>query len=107
MLFNHTPNQPNTVPWNTILRGFVKHSSPELAVTGYLDMLHDPDTPPDRFTFPSLLKACAQTPALINERALHAQILKLGIDSDLYTQTTLSHNVLILWRFDLSENSIR
>lgn len=52
-------------------------------------MLRGPNIAPDRFTFPSLLKACAQSPASTDGRAIHAQILKLGLETDLYTQTTL------------------
>ncbi|ONK72226.1 uncharacterized protein A4U43_C04F17150 [Asparagus officinalis] len=89
MLFNNTPHKADIILLNTILRGFVNHNFPELAIKTYTEMIQDYDISPDRFTFPSLLKACTQDPVLTNGRSLHSQILKLGLETDLYTQTAL------------------
>ncbi|KAF8412813.1 hypothetical protein HHK36_000784 [Tetracentron sinense] len=88
MIFNHT-QQPNIVIWNTILRGFVNHKLPKRALLGYVDMLQESRTIPDRFTFPSLLKGCAQSLDFHEGKILHGHIIKFNLVSDLYIETTL------------------
>ncbi|XP_058086532.1 pentatricopeptide repeat-containing protein At1g08070, chloroplastic-like [Magnolia sinica] len=88
MVFNHI-HQPNIVIWNTIIRGFVDHSFPKVAILGYVEMLQESKIIPDRITFPSLLKGCAQLLAFNEGKILHGQIVRLDLDSDLYIQTTL------------------
>ncbi|XP_043694377.1 pentatricopeptide repeat-containing protein At1g08070, chloroplastic-like [Telopea speciosissima] len=54
-----------------------------------MEMLQGSGITPDRFTFPSLLKGCAQSLAFTEGKALHGQIVKLDLDSDLYIEATL------------------
>lgn len=61
-----------------------------MALSCYVEtMLQEPNIFPDRFTFPSLLKGCAQILALDEGKALHGQIVRCDLQSDLYIQTTL------------------
>lgn len=88
-VFRHIP-EPNIVIWNTIIRGFVNHNIPKMALSCYVEMLlQEPNIFPDRFTFPSLLKGCAHISALDEGKALHGQIVRCDLQSDLYIQTTL------------------
>ncbi|KAK1325456.1 Pentatricopeptide repeat-containing protein [Acorus calamus] len=88
-LFKHThPQHYNTILYNTIIRGLVDHNSPEHAILSYVEMLLQ-ELLPDRFTYPSLLKACAQLLALNVGKALHGQAVRFGLDCDLYIETTL------------------
>ncbi|KAK1272432.1 Pentatricopeptide repeat-containing protein [Acorus gramineus] len=88
-LFKHTHIQHyNTILYNTIIRGLVDHNSPEQAILSYVEMLLQ-ELLPDRFTYPSLLKACAQLLALNVGKALHGQAVRFGLDYDLYIETTL------------------
>ncbi|KAJ4951513.1 hypothetical protein NE237_028345 [Protea cynaroides] len=88
MVFNHT-KRPNILIWNSIFRGYVNHNLPQKALLGYMEMLQGSAAPPDRFTFPSLLKGCAKSLAFNEGKALHCQIVKLDLDSDIYIATTL------------------
>lgn len=44
---------------------------------------------PNKFTFPFLLKACAAIRALKEGRQVHADVVKCGLDSDVYVQNAL------------------
>ncbi|KAJ0252849.1 Pentatricopeptide repeat-containing protein [Hirschfeldia incana] len=44
---------------------------------------------PDKFTFPPLLKSCAQLGDAVQGRTIHAQIIKTGFFVDYYTATAL------------------
>lgn len=44
---------------------------------------------PNSYTFPFLLKSCAQIPASLEGKQIHTHILKLGLDSDAFVHTSL------------------
>ncbi|KAJ8640192.1 hypothetical protein MRB53_016886 [Persea americana] len=46
-------------------------------------------TRPNKFTFPFLLKACSQLSDLQREKQIQAEVVKNGVDSDVYIQNTL------------------
>lgn len=84
-LFVNIPS-PDTFAYNTIIRAHVAaHSSPSHAISFFTQM-RQRGLPPDNFTFPFLLKACAR---LQLGQDVHALILKLGFDSDTYVQNAL------------------
>ncbi|CAL8148274.1 unnamed protein product [Prunus armeniaca] len=84
-LFAHFPS-PDTFAYNTIIRAHAtSHSSCSHALSFFTQMRRH-GVPPDNFTFPFLLKACAR---LQLGQDLHALILKLGFDSDIYVQNAL------------------
>ncbi|KAK9273756.1 hypothetical protein L1049_018566 [Liquidambar formosana] len=72
-----------------MLRGYVNHDLPNRALSSYVEMLRKSKNIPDRFTFPSLLKGCAQSLDVNVGKVLHAQVIKLELHTDLYVETTL------------------
>ncbi|XP_010250014.1 PREDICTED: pentatricopeptide repeat-containing protein At1g08070, chloroplastic-like [Nelumbo nucifera] len=80
--------EPNVFIWNTIIRGHSLSSSPILAVAFYVRMLLA-GVEPNSYTFPFLLKSCAQATATQQGRQVHAHILKLGLETDAFVHTSL------------------
>lgn len=63
-------------------------SSPIQAILFYVRMVLS-GVEPNSYTFPFLLKSCAKVAATHEGKQLHAQILKLGLDSDPFIHTSL------------------
>ncbi|XP_010256087.1 PREDICTED: pentatricopeptide repeat-containing protein At1g59720, chloroplastic/mitochondrial isoform X2 [Nelumbo nucifera] len=57
----------------------------------YRRMLEEGRVAQDKHTFPFVLKACAFLVAIYEGKQIHAQILKLGFDSDTYVNNSLIH----------------
>ncbi|XP_020526010.1 pentatricopeptide repeat-containing protein At4g21065 [Amborella trichopoda] len=75
--------------YNTLI--MAKCSSPSSSLEG-LELfveLHSMGLKPNRFTFPSTLKACSLSKNFRPGQQLHSLIVKHGFVSDLYTQNTL------------------
>ncbi|KAH7546434.1 hypothetical protein FEM48_Zijuj01G0200400 [Ziziphus jujuba var. spinosa] len=88
LLVFETIEEPNQFIWNTIIRGHSLSSSPLLAILFYVRMLLS-GVEPNSYTFPFLLKSCAKVAATHEGKQLHAQILKLGFESDPFIHTSL------------------
>ncbi|CAA6655848.1 unnamed protein product [Spirodela intermedia] len=73
---------PNIFSWNTMIRAF-SESSCDLASGG------DPSAIPNKYTFPSVLKACAAAAAGEESRQIHAQAIKMGLDADGFVASNL------------------
>ncbi|XP_052173367.1 pentatricopeptide repeat-containing protein At1g59720, chloroplastic/mitochondrial [Diospyros lotus] len=83
---------PNSFIWNTLIRAFARSTHrKEEAIIAFRDMLSDGSVAPDNHTFPFVLKACAYLFAFSEGRQMHAQVLKLGLDSDVYASNSLIH----------------
>ncbi|KAF3453662.1 hypothetical protein FNV43_RR04103 [Rhamnella rubrinervis] len=80
--------EPNQFIWNTIIRGHSLSSSPIRAIAYYVRMILS-GMEPNSYTFPFLLKSCVKVAATHEGKQLHAQILKLGVDSDPFIHTSL------------------
>lgn len=79
--------------WNILIRACA-HSSDrkKQAILTYHDMLSSgASVGPDKHTFPFVLKACAYLFCLSEGKQAHAQILKLGLGSDVYVNNSLIH----------------
>lgn len=61
--------------------------------------LHSSFMPPDHFTFPPLLKACAKLKSSLQGQIIHAHLTKTGFHPNLYTFTALSHMYMKLHLF--------
>nr|DAD21798.1 TPA_asm: hypothetical protein HUJ06_023261 [Nelumbo nucifera] len=81
--------EPNCFSWNTIIRVFSNSNDPLQAILIFNDMLHDELVEPNRFTFPSVLKACAQIARLEEGKQVHGQVVKRGLDSDEFVLSNL------------------
>lgn len=85
-------HNPNSFTWNTLIRACARSSdSKEQAFMLYKRMLEQATVLPDKHTFPFVLKACAFLFALHEGKQAHAQMLKLGFQSDVYVNNSLIH----------------
>lgn len=79
---------PDVFLWNSIIRGYSRHNMFGDAIEMYLRM-QVARVSPDRFTFPSVLKACCGLPALRMGCRVHGQIFRHGFESDVFVQNAL------------------
>lgn len=85
-----TLDEPEAFDYNTLMRGHVVGGrDPAAALRLYVDMLHN-GVEPDGYTFPFVLKACAQLVALRQGRQLQGHAVKLGfLEHDEHAQNSL------------------
>ncbi|KAF8408559.1 hypothetical protein HHK36_004622 [Tetracentron sinense] len=88
LLFHGIPN-PSTLLYNSIIRGYTRSGYPEKTLRIYLHMHSQQGLRPDNFTFPFVLKSCADLSCLGMGKCLHGQSLRLGLVFDLYVGTSL------------------
>ncbi|XP_028794295.1 pentatricopeptide repeat-containing protein At2g42920, chloroplastic-like [Neltuma alba] len=89
LLFTRIPN-PNLYSWNTIIRCFSRSSTPQDAISLFVEMLYS-DTQPERLTYPSVFKAYAQMGLGHEGAQLHGRVLKLGLEHDGFIRNSLIH----------------
>ncbi|XP_028054235.1 pentatricopeptide repeat-containing protein At4g18840-like [Camellia sinensis] len=80
-----------TPAWNCILRAHSKSPKPIKAILIYNHSIQSNSIIPDNFTFLSLLKACTSLNSFPKGKELHAHIIKVGLDCDVYVQNSLIH----------------
>ncbi|XP_059664917.1 pentatricopeptide repeat-containing protein At2g42920, chloroplastic [Cornus florida] len=88
MVFTQIPN-PNLFIWNTIIRGFANSSTPQIAISLFIDMLLTSPIQPQRLTYPSVFKAYAQLGLAHDGAQLHGRIIKLGLQFDPFIRNTI------------------
>ncbi|XP_010525501.1 PREDICTED: pentatricopeptide repeat-containing protein At2g42920, chloroplastic [Tarenaya hassleriana] len=81
----------NPFVWNTIIRGFSRSSSPERAISKFLDMLSCSTVQPQKLTYPSVFKACASLGHARDGKQLHGRVIKEGLDTDPFIRNTMLH----------------
>ncbi|XP_010524700.1 PREDICTED: pentatricopeptide repeat-containing protein At5g48910 [Tarenaya hassleriana] len=83
--------QPNCFSWNTMIRGFSESDEDEAvtAITLFCEMIGHVFVGPNRFTFPSVLKACAKTGKIREGKQIHGLALKFGLDGDEFVMSNL------------------
>ncbi|XP_027938613.1 pentatricopeptide repeat-containing protein At2g42920, chloroplastic [Vigna unguiculata] len=89
LVFTRIPN-PNLYCWNTIIRGFSRSSTPQFAISLFVDMLYSA-VEPQRLTYPSVFKAYAQLGAGHDGAQLHGRVVKLGLEKDQFISNTILH----------------
>eukprot|EP00268_Persea_americana_P065399 TRINITY_DN8727_c0_g1_i1.p1 TRINITY_DN8727_c0_g1~~TRINITY_DN8727_c0_g1_i1.p1 ORF type:complete len:609 (+),score=79.87 TRINITY_DN8727_c0_g1_i1:132-1958(+) len=87
LLFDQIP-QPDVVLFNTMSRGYARTHTPLQALLLFTQMLNL-GIFPDDYTFPSLLKACANSKALEQGRQVHCVTTKHGLHRNIYVHPTL------------------
>ncbi|XWS25998.1 hypothetical protein CRYUN_Cryun27aG0116000 [Craigia yunnanensis] len=87
LIFNQT-KQPNIFIWNTMIQGLVSNDS-FLAATQFYASMRGQGFLPNNFTFPFVLKACARLLDFQLGIRIHALVVKLGFDHDVFVKTTL------------------
>ncbi|XP_028791468.1 pentatricopeptide repeat-containing protein At5g66520-like [Neltuma alba] len=79
-VFRQIPS-PNVFVWNILLKGCLENNEPQMAVSSYKSILVF-NSRPNKFTYPSLLKACAITGSVEEGTQFHAHVVKHGLSGD-------------------------
>ncbi|KNA19621.1 hypothetical protein SOVF_060170 [Spinacia oleracea] len=83
-------NQPNPFSYNTIIRAISEDEDDPVEVLSIFTlMLCDEFLSPNKFTYPSVLKACAKLRDLVVGKQVHAQLVKLGLEDDEFVVSNL------------------
>ncbi|XP_077211626.1 putative pentatricopeptide repeat-containing protein At3g15930 [Tasmannia lanceolata] len=90
---------PNIYIWNTMIRGYSSRKLPKSAASIYIEML-EKGVKPDNYTFPFLLKAFTREIALNCGQEFHSQIIKLGVNSNVFVQNALIHTYALCGKVD-------
>lgn len=88
-VFDALPH-PDAFIYNTIMRGHLQLPFPRKCILFYSRMLCDSATP-NRFTFPSVIRACSADNAVEEGRQVHAHVFKFGFGADGFSQNNLIH----------------
>ncbi|KAI8532233.1 hypothetical protein RHMOL_Rhmol11G0197100 [Rhododendron molle] len=82
-LFCHT-DQPNCFSYNTLIRALSENdeSDPIEALVLFTQMGISESVEPNRFTFPSVLKACARAGRVKEGKQVHGLVVKYGLECD-------------------------
>ncbi|KAL2490738.1 Pentatricopeptide repeat-containing protein [Abeliophyllum distichum] len=78
----------STFIWNIILKGLTNNEFFKEAIDYYNRMQFE-GVKADCFTFPSVIKACTAVFAMVEGQKVYSRIIKLGLDSDIYTCNAL------------------
>ncbi|KAJ7552760.1 hypothetical protein O6H91_06G069600 [Diphasiastrum complanatum] len=78
----------DVVSWSSMITGYVRYGQGEKALELFHQMQKE-QVKPDSITFVSVLNACASTVALETGRHIHAQVLRKGLESDIFVGSSL------------------
>ncbi|OMO57851.1 pentatricopeptide repeat-containing protein [Corchorus capsularis] len=90
-VFRHM-REPNCFSWNTLIRALSESDEkddPFEAFLLFFQMLCSGIVLPNKFTFPSVLKACATTGQLLEGEQVHALAVKFGFEKDEFVASNL------------------
>ncbi|XP_031477308.1 pentatricopeptide repeat-containing protein At4g19191, mitochondrial-like [Nymphaea colorata] len=74
--------------WNALVQRYIKDGFYGETLNLYCTMLKS-GRPPDNFTFPLVIKSCAQLGILNDGKKIHAHSIIMGLESDVFVQTAL------------------
>ncbi|KAM1458415.1 hypothetical protein ACFX13_036323 [Malus domestica] len=84
--------KPNYFSWNTIIRALAESSVNDHSLDAlffFSQMVADGSVGPNKFTFPSVLKACAKMGNLEVGKCVHGMAVKFGLESDGFVVSNL------------------
>ncbi|KAG2715369.1 hypothetical protein I3843_03G075700 [Carya illinoinensis] len=81
-------DEPAMVSWNAIISGFSLQNQSESAQRFFSQML-EKGINPDNFTYATVLDTCANLATVGLGKQIHAQIIKLELQPDVYVTSTL------------------
>ncbi|QHN82088.1 pentatricopeptide repeat-containing protein At5g48910-like [Arachis hypogaea] len=88
-LFDEMP-EPDCFAWNTLIRALAEtHDRPLHALLFFCNMVSDGMVEPNRFTFPSVLKACSVLTRLEEGKQVHGLVVKFGFSGDEFVVSNL------------------
>ncbi|PUZ69303.1 hypothetical protein GQ55_2G096900 [Panicum hallii var. hallii] len=76
-------------PYNVLISTCLSHRLPCYALAAYQEMVGKDAVAPDAFTYPSVLRACAEAGDLALGRAVHVRAADAGMDGHLFFQNAL------------------
>ncbi|CAA3018796.1 pentatricopeptide repeat-containing At4g33990 isoform X1 [Olea europaea subsp. europaea] len=79
----------DVISWNTMITGYAQNGLADAAIEVYRMMKDCEDFTPNQGTWVSILPAYAHIGALIDGMRIHGQVLKVGIDTDVFLGTCL------------------
>ncbi|XP_052192035.1 pentatricopeptide repeat-containing protein ELI1, chloroplastic-like [Diospyros lotus] len=88
LLIFHRIAHPSSLLYNSIIRAYTLYGCVEETIETYFRM-HWLDLRPDHFTFPFVLKSCAQLSLLELGKCTHGLSLRVGLEFDMYVGTSL------------------
>ncbi|GMH14171.1 hypothetical protein Nepgr_016012 [Nepenthes gracilis] len=88
-MFEKMPH-PDAFIYNTLIRGYLQCHLIRECILLYLQILQDSVTP-NKFTFPSLLRACSIGNKIDEGRQAHAHLVKFGFENDGFSQNNLMY----------------
>ncbi|XP_057823026.2 pentatricopeptide repeat-containing protein At3g12770 [Cryptomeria japonica] len=86
-VFDRMPTR-NIYLWNALIRGYARNGPCEEALALYYQM-QEAGIQPDRFTFPVVLKACAELSDLQEGRKIHDCIVRSGFEDGVFVGNSL------------------
>ncbi|XP_057477885.1 pentatricopeptide repeat-containing protein At1g08070, chloroplastic-like isoform X1 [Actinidia eriantha] len=88
-IFDHHQD-PSVEIYNTLIRGLSSTKLPLEALRLYQKLLRS-GLRPNNFTYPFVIKACTESSMIQYGVLIHPQIIKSGLESDPYIQSSLIH----------------
>lgn len=88
LVFRHQIPSPLTFTWNLMIRAYTLNASPRQALLLFT-LMTSRGFPPDKFTFPFVIKACTASSAFRPGDAVHGLAIKAGFSGDIFVQNTL------------------
>ncbi|RLN36317.1 hypothetical protein C2845_PM03G25640 [Panicum miliaceum] len=76
-------------PYNVLISACLSHGLPRHALAAYQEMVGKDAVAPDAFTYPSVLRACAEARDLALGRAVHVRAADASMDGHLFFQNAL------------------
>ncbi|KAL7119099.1 hypothetical protein ACP275_02G042300 [Erythranthe tilingii] len=81
--------RPNIYLWNVLMKSYCQNSSLNECFSFFKRMKSGLDVVPDKYTFPSMIKACSNVSALEEGRVLHGVTVRCGTDGDVFVGSSL------------------
>ncbi|KAL5095899.1 hypothetical protein RYX36_000226 [Vicia faba] len=87
-LVHHFSNNPSPISWNILIRGYSSSDSPKESIWVFKEM-RKRGVRPNKLTFPFVFRSCAVDSALCEGTQVHCDVVKFGLDSDVYVGNNL------------------
>lgn len=87
----YNTQNPNVFSWNVVIRGYSESENPREAVVLYKKMLRNGGSRPDNYTYPLLLKVCANLTLNFTGREVLGHVMRLGLYLDMFVHNAVIH----------------
>lgn len=91
--------KPNVFSWNVAIRGYSESEKPSEAVLLYKGMLNC-ESRPDNYTYPLLLKICANLGLNLMGLEVFGHVIQLGFEFDMFVHNAVIHMLVSCGEFD-------